>query len=78
MLNLCSHWLHKFSIKILIYYRSESFRRIFIIEHHHIIYVSSTYTFLSFMDGFSTFLRKLLLVSKENRNFAATIETLMT
>ena len=30
------------------------------------------------LDGFSTFLRKLLLVSKENRNFAATIETLMT
>ena len=27
---------------------------------------------------FSTFLRKLLLVSKENRNFAATIETLIT
>ena len=30
------------------------------------------------MDGFSTFLINLLLVSKENRNFAARIETLIT
>jgi hypothetical protein len=27
------------------------------------------------MDSFSTFLKKLLLVSRENRNFAARIET---
>lgn len=52
--------------------------KIMIIFHLTIYMIHYLYFFLSFMDGFSTFLKNLLLVSKENRNFAPIKETLIT